>query len=148
MFSGVHAYTMDAKGRVSIPAPFRDHLLNDPRIVLAPFKIAGNHCLDARTSAGWQDLLKQLGELGQFGDDALKFELGYIGRAHWCDIDSAGRVLVPPMLRTYAELKKDVVFVGQVGKFRLFSDELWTKTENHIEAMPGGALSPYPGIKL
>ena len=148
MFSGHHAYTMDAKGRVSIPAPFRDHLLNDPRIVLAPFKIGGNPCLDARTPAEWQNLLQRFSDLGEFSDEALTFEVGYIGRAHWCDIDSAGRVLVPPVLRAYADLKKDVVFVGQHRKFRLFSEDMWTKVENRIEAVNSGSLSPYAGMRL
>src|SRR3954447_854458 len=112
MFFGEHSYTMDAKGRVSIPAPFRDRLLEDPRIVLAPFTVYGNPGLAACPSSEWQKLLEKVQGRSQFNPAIVRFELGYLGRSHWCDIDTGGPVLVPPSLRKHADLKKDVVFVG------------------------------------
>jgi MraZ protein len=143
VFSGQFAHTIDAKGRVSIPATFRDHLLDDPRIVLAPFAAFGNQCLDAYPPSEWQKLLEKFEALPRFSPGAVRFELGYLGRAHWCDLDAAGRVLVPPALRKYADLKKDVVFLGQHRRFRLLSQEAWAKIEGGIDALGAGSSSMY-----
>lgn len=141
MFSGQFAHTIDAKGRVSVPATFRDHLLGDPRIVLAPFAAFGNPCIDAYPPAEWQKLLDKFETLPKFSAAAVRFEFAYLGRAHWCDIDGAGRVLVPPSLRKFADLTKDVVFLGQHRKFRLLSQEAWGKIEGGIDALgAGGAV--------
>ncbi len=148
MFSGHFAYTIDAKGRVSIPATFRDHLLGDPRIVLAPYSPFGHRCLDAYPPAEWQKLLDRFEVLPKFSAEAVEFELGYLARAHWCEIDAAGRVLVPPALRKYADLKKDVMFLGQHKRFRLLSEETWAKIEAGIDAKSASTPIMYRDLPI
>ncbi len=123
MFFGRYDHTIDGKGRVSVPAHFRDVLLSDLRLVLAPFTVLGQRCLDAYPYAEWERLLERFAGLPKFDAKAIKFELGYLARSHRCDIDAAGRILVPPALRQHAELRKDLVFLGAERKFRLMDRE-------------------------
>ena len=134
MFFGRFDHTIDAKGRISIPAQFRDVLLGDPRLVVAPYTVYKIHCLDLYPQAEWQKLLDKFAAVPRFSKNATKFEMGYLARSHRCEIDAAGRILLPPVLRQYAGLKKDVVFLGIHERFRLMDQENWVKVESEHDA--------------
>lgn len=119
MYFGRYDHTIDTKGRVSVPAPWRDRLLGDLRLVLAPFTVLGERCLDVYPYAEWEKLLERFASVPRFNAKAIKFQMGYLGRSHPCDVDQAGRILVPPPLRKHAELTKEVVFLGVNTTFRL-----------------------------
>ena len=134
MFFGRFDHTIDAKGRISIPAQFRDVLLGDPRLIVAPYTVYGQRCLDLYPQAEWQKLLDKFSALPRFSPNAVKFEMGYLARSHRCELDAAGRILLPPVLRQYAVLKKDVVFLGVHARFRLMDQECWVKVEGEHDA--------------
>lgn len=119
MYFGRFDHTIDSKGRVSVPSQWRDRLLGDLRLVLAPFTVGGQRCLDVYPFSEWELLLERFAALPRFDSKAIKFQMGYLGRSHQCDIDQSGRILVPPQLRKHAALVKDVVFVGVNTTFRL-----------------------------
>ena len=123
MFFGRYDHTIDAKGRVSVPASFRDQLLGDLRLVIAPFTVMGQRCLDAYPYPEWERLLERFAALPSFDARAIKFEMGYLARSHRCDVDAAGRILLPPALRQHADLKRDLVFLGLKRKIRLMNLE-------------------------
>lgn len=131
---GNFEHTIDGKGRVSVPASFRDQLIDDHRLVLTPFTVMGQRCVDVYPYAEWQKLLAKFEALPKFGAKSLRFQMGYIGRSHRSEIDSAGRILLPAPLRQHAELKRDVVVMGQSHMFRLWDEGSYRKVMGELDA--------------
>lgn len=131
---GNFSHTIDGKGRVSVPASFRDQLIDDHRLVLAPFTVMGQRCVEVYPYGEWQKLLTKFEALPKFGAKSIKFQVGYIGRSHRSEIDSAGRILLPTTLRQHADLKRDVVVMGQSHMFRLFDEENYRKVMGEVDA--------------
>jgi MraZ protein len=129
MFRGRYEHTIDAKGRTSVPARYRDALAaaGEKRIVVTS---ALDPCLVAYTPAEWSGFEERLSKLPQFDRAVQKLKRIYVSGAVECDIDDVGRILVPPTLRDHARLKKDVLWAG-AGKYA----ELWDKEEwqKHFE---------------
>ncbi|MBU6280988.1 division/cell wall cluster transcriptional repressor MraZ [bacterium] len=123
MFSGNYSNALDDKGRVAIPARFRETLAgaSDDRLMVTIFEVAGVPCLEAYPARGWQDFLDELqSRSGAFSQNRLLFESAYVGSAQPCQPDKQGRILLPQGLRRYAEMDQDVVFAGVGRKFRIF----------------------------
>ncbi len=121
MFRGRYEHTIDAKGRTSLPARYRDALeaSGERRIVLTS---ALDPCLVAYAMPEWTAFEERLGKLPQFDRAVQKLKRIYVSGAVECEVDDSGRVLVPPTLREYAGLEKDVLWSGS-GKYA----ELWDK---------------------
>lgn len=121
MFRGRYEHTIDAKGRTSLPARYRDALaaLGERRIVLTS---ALDPCLQAYTLLEWTAFEERLAKLPQFDRAVQKVKRIYVSGAVECEVDDSGRILVPPTLRDYAKLSKDVLWAGS-GKYA----ELWDK---------------------
>ena len=123
MFSGNYSNSLDGKGRVAIPARFRETLsgASDDKLMLTSFEVAGVPCLEAYPARGWQDFLDELqSKIGSFSQNRLLFESAYIGSAQPCLPDKQGRIVLPQSQRRYAEMEQDVVFAGVGRKFRIF----------------------------
>jgi len=127
-------HTIDGKGRISVPATFRDQLIDDHRLILAPFTVLGQRCIDVYPYAEWQKLLAKFEALPKFGAKSIRFQMGYIGRSHRSEIDSAGRILLPTTLRQHAGLKKDVVVSGHSQMFRMMDEENYRKAMGEFDA--------------
>ncbi|MDP9149947.1 MAG: division/cell wall cluster transcriptional repressor MraZ [Myxococcota bacterium] len=123
MFRGRYEHTIDAKGRTSVPARYRDALASagERRIVLTS---ALDPCIVAYTPAEWSAFEERLAKLPQFDRAVQKLKRIYVSGAVECEIDEVGRVLVPPTLRDHARLAKDVLWAGS-GRYA----ELWDKNE-------------------
>ena len=121
MFRGRYEHTIDAKGRTSLPARYRDVLgsLGEKRIILTS---ALDPCLVAYTAPEWAAFEERLSKMPQFDRAVQKLKRIYVSGAVECDVDESGRILVPPTLREHAALTKDVVWAGS-GKYA----ELWDK---------------------
>src|SRR5277367_2535600 len=126
MFRGRYEHTIDAKGRTSVPARYRDALdaAGDRRIVLTS---ALDPCLVAYTSAEWAAFEERIGKLPQFDRAVQKLRRIYVSGAVECDIDDVGRILVPPTLRDHARLKKDVLWAGAGRYAELWDTEEWRR---------------------
>jgi len=131
---GNFAHTIDGKGRVSVPASFRDQLIDDHRLVLTPFTVMGQRCVEVYPYGEWQKLLAKYEALPKFSAKSIRFQMGYIGRSHRSEIDSAGRILLQPSLRQHADLKRDVVVLGQYTMFRLMDEENYRKVMGELDA--------------
>ncbi len=129
MFRGRYEHTIDAKGRTSLPARYRDVLAAIPerRIVLTS---GLDPCLVAYTPPEWTVFEERLAKLPQFDRAVQKLRRIYVSGAVECELDDSGRILVPPTLREHAGLVKDVLWAGS-GKYA----ELWDKTlwKKHFE---------------
>lgn len=135
MFRGTFEHTIDDKGRVSVPARFRELLLasNDDRVVITNFLMASLRCLDVYPLAAWQQLEERLRAKPQFDQRVLRFQNYYFAAAHDCVIDKQGRILLPPSLRDYAGLTREVVFTSALEKFRIWDREQWKQVFSDAE---------------
>ena len=135
MFRGSFEHTVDDKGRISVPARFREVLqaTNDDRVVITNFIISSTRCLDVYPHAAWVRLEEQLREKPQFNQRVMRFQNFYFANAHDCTLDKQGRILLPPTLREYAGLKKDAVFTSALDKFRIWDKEQWSHVFGEAE---------------
>ncbi len=135
MFRGKFEHTIDDKGRVSVPARFREVLqaTNDDRVVITNFSLSSTRCLDVYPHAAWVRLEEQLRDKPQFDQRVMRFQNFYFANAHECLLDKQGRILLPPTLREYAGLKKDAVFTSALDKFRIWDKEQWSRVFGEAE---------------
>jgi MraZ protein len=136
MFRGLHEHTIDAKGRVSLPQRFRDLLSrnsgqddggdadSDASLIITT---GIDKCLVAYPKTEWEAFEARLAALPQFDPAVVQVKRIYVAGATECTIDNHGRLLVPPMLREYAGLTRDVVFAGMVATIELWAKETWTE---------------------
>ncbi len=128
MYLGSNAISMDAKGRLAIPAKVRDALLSDcgGRIVVTAH--TEERCLLVYPEQQWQQLLPQIESLPNINRKAAKMQRVLLGYATNIEVDEAnGRILLPPTLREYAGLEKKLMLVGQGKKLELWSEQEWAK---------------------
>lgn len=124
MFRGRYEHTIDAKGRTSLPARYRDVLssMGERRVILTS---ALDPCLVAYTAPAWAEFEEKLAKLPQFDRAVQKLKRIYVSGAVECDVDDSGRILVPPTLREHAQLKKDVLWAGSGKYAELWDAQLW-----------------------
>jgi MraZ protein len=129
MFRGSYEHTLDAKGRLSVPSKFREMLLGkgDDRIIITNFILEGTKCLDVYPLDEWLRFEEEIRKKSRFERRMVSFQNYYLGGASECVVDKQGRILIPPRLRQYANLKRDVVWVSALDKFRLWDQEAWKK---------------------
>jgi MraZ protein len=135
MFRGSYEHTLDAKGRLSLPSKFRDELAakGDTRLMITNFTTMGARCLDVYPMDEWHRLEQKILSRSRFDPEVQSFETYYLGRAHECAVDNQWRIVIPPILRKHADLKRDVVLVSAVEKFRVWDQEAWNKVFSDAE---------------
>lgn len=134
MFRGHYEHAIDAKGRTSIPARFRDVLAaeNDFRLVVTPALF--DPCLHVYPMKAWEELETKIGALSQFDANVVAFRRKYLSAAVDAEIDKAGRILIPPNLREYADLEKEVLWAGMGKTAELWSRARWKNAQQMSEA--------------
>ena len=140
MFQGAAALSLDAKGRLAIPARHRDALA----------KLAGNalvltahphRCLLLYPAPAWGPIRDKVLAGSSLEQHAALLKRLLVGFARDEEMDAAGRVLIAPELRSFAQLEKQVHLVGQGDHFELWSDAGWQKQQEAIFAL-GSELLP------
>lgn len=140
MWQGQFEHAIDAKGRTSVPARFRDVLRSQSE---EGFVITSGlePCLVAYPLTEWRAFEEKLSKLPRFDPHVVKLRRIYVSAAVEAPIDSQGRVLIPPSLRTYAALEKDVVWAGMGRYAEVWSRERWARvtetTEDERRALAG-----------
>jgi MraZ protein len=124
MFRGVATVSLDSKNRLVVPARYRDALLANGggNVVITADP---SQCLLLYPLPEWEPIQTKVNALSDLYPRTRSLKQLMVGYAHDVDMDSAGRVLLPPMLRKFAELDKNVVMVGQGGKFELWNEARW-----------------------
>lgn len=120
MFRGRSDQIIDSKGRIILPAKFREILLEkyDSGIVLTNF----DNCLIAYPTEEWIDVEDKIRKLPP-GKQIRDFKRFIMSGITECNIDKQGRILIPPSLKSYARLERDIVVAGQINHF-----EIWEKS--------------------
>lgn len=120
MFLGEFEHTIDDKGRVAIPARFREDL-GEGLVLTRGF----DQCLQAFPRPIWQTVSKRVSELSMGNADARTLRRLLFSGAAEVEIDRQGRILIPQNLREYAGLAEQVVITGMDTYFELWSTERW-----------------------
>jgi MraZ protein len=144
MFRGINTITVDTKGRLAIPTRYRDSLVVGEKAPLVVTIDTEETCLLLYPAAQWQIIENNLQKLPSFNAAARRIQRLLIGHATDVELDTNGRVLLPPVLRSYAQLVKDVVMIGQGNKFELWNKEQWeakreqwlAEEASQIDALP------------
>lgn len=127
MFRGQFVHTIDAKGRVSVPARFRDGLLpgDCTEFILAPDPF--DPCLHLYPLPAWEDQERKIAELPGLDEMVVLYRRLYLSAALDCELDKAGRMLIPPPLRERAGLEREAFFAGTGVRIELWSKERWQR---------------------
>jgi len=125
VFRGEVALSMDTKGRLSMPARYRERLAEScaGRLVITISLL--DRCLVVYPFPDWQRIESELQALPALDRQAQTVSHLLIGHATECELDRNARVLVPPPLREFAKLDRRVRMVGQVRKFELWNEAAW-----------------------
>ena len=125
MFRGTSHHTIDAKGRIIIPARFRDYIKSDGRAGV--MVSAMDSCLFAYPFEEWHKIENKILSLAETSEYMRQFRRVFIGGAFDCPCDKQERILIPPTLRQQAELEKEIALVGVLRHFEIWSLEKWEK---------------------
>ena len=131
MFRGINAINLDGKGRLAIPTRYRDALGRDDDASMVITIDTEETCLLLYTVAQWQVIEDKIQRLPSFDPVSRRIQRLLIGHATDVVLDSAGRLLLPQVLRDYAKLDKRVLMIGQGTKFEVCSETLWETRREH-----------------
>lgn len=124
MFKGEYSHSVDAKGRIIMPAKFRE-ILGDMFVVTKGL----DGCLFVYPNKEWENIENKFREIPLTTKDARKFSRFFFAGAADCEVDKQGRVLIPSVLREFAGLNKEVVLVGVLNRIEIWSKERWLENE-------------------
>ena len=141
MFRGISQLNLDVKGRLAIPARHRDALVERCAGHLV-ITADADRCLLMYPLPDWELIQQKLEGLSNLDPRVREIQRRIIGLAVDVDMDGAGRVLISPNLREYAQLEKAVVLVGQGKKFELWSRDGWDDFMATSKPLSAGALPP------
>lgn len=129
MFRGQYEHTMDTKGRVSLPARFRENLADLDITMHAPERLiitrTFHQCLVIYPYDRWLRFEEKIRQLPQFDPNIVRLKRVYIAGATECTLDRHGRLLVPQAMRESVALTERVIWVGQLDTIELWSVERW-----------------------
>lgn len=131
MFRGSSFHNIDPKGRIIIPSRFRYVIKASGinRIMITRM----DQGLFAYTRDQWGKLEDKILHLPEKSESMRRFQRFFIGGAHDCKCDSQGRVLIPPILKQYAGLEKEIVLVGVLDRFEIWSRKAWDQENEMME---------------
>jgi MraZ protein len=124
-FLGEYEVTLDAKGRFLLPSGFKKQL---PEAELRFVVNRGfEKCLILYPMQSWEPLHTKISQLNEFDPKARAFRRQFLGGATEVEADTAGRLLLPPTLRDFAGLTKDVILVAAVDKIEIWDSATYKK---------------------
>lgn len=128
MFMGEYHHSIDAKGRLIVPSKFREQL-KDEFVITKGF----DGCLYGYTMEEWNNIEEKFKSVTLTSKDARKFLRFFFSGASSCEVDKQGRILIPPNLREYAGLDKEIVSAGVYSRIEIWSKDRWE--ENSYDDM-------------
>ena len=123
MFMGEYNHTIDAKGRLIIPAKFRE-VLGDEFVVTKGM----DGCLFVFDNSEWQAFAEKLRSLPMIDKEVRQFTRFFLAGAASVEVDKQGRILLPSVLRDFAGIIKDTVLIGVGSRIEIWSKDRWEGT--------------------
>lgn len=151
VFRGINNLALDAKGRMAIPARYRDRLAEGcgGRLIVT---VDRDRCLLVYPQHEWEIIESQLISLPSLNKQARLLQRLLVGHATEVELDSQGRILLPTMLREYAGLDKKCVLIGQGKKFEIWDEQTWNDNQdiwlNDVDAGEGDMPSALEHLSL
>ena len=136
MFRGIATLSVDTKGRMAIPARYRDALVErgDGKLVLTA-NLDKNLMLFALPD--WEAVEQRVMALPTMNKDSRRMQRLLVGYATEMELDTANRILIPQMLRDYAAIQKKAIFLGQGSRFEVWDEGVWSaETEEWADQGP------------
>lgn len=135
MFRGANAISLDSKGRVTVPTRYRQLLLDDCQGQLVCTIDIKQPCLLLYPLPEWEEIEQKLSRLSSMNPAERRLQRLLLGYAMEGEMDKNGRFLLSAPLRQHANLGKDIMLVGQLNKFEIWSTEAWNQqVQADIEA--------------
>lgn len=129
MLLGEFRHNLDTKGRVAVPAKFREKMSGGAIITRGL-----DNCLFLFDAKEWQTLAEKLVALPLAQANSRAFARLMLAGAMDVEVDSQGRILIPDYLRNYAELKKEVVLAGLYSRVEIWDKEIWERYKDKTES--------------
>lgn len=145
-FLGEYEATLDSKGRFLLPGGLKKQIPEgENRFVISR---GFEKCLNLYPMKTWEGIMDRISKLNDFDPKVRQFKLLFLGGATEVELDSAGRMLLPPSLKEHAGLSKDIVLASNVdkiniwdaGKYKQFFEEFSSDAFSNLakEVMAGG----------
>ncbi len=134
-FRGINNIAVDAKGRMAMPARYRERLLEacGGRLIVT---VDQDHCLLVYPLPEWEIIEAKLNDLPSLNKTARLLQRLLIGYATELEMDAQGRILLPAVLRDFAGITKKAVLIGQGKKLEIWDEDTWTENqEGWMEAV-------------
>lgn len=129
MMLGTYSHSLDAKGRLIVPAKLRE-TLGDSFVITKSL----DHCLAIYPNEGWEEFIGKLETLPKISSEpARRLRRFYFGNSQTIEVDKQGRVLIPGNMREYADLKKDAVLIGVNDHVEVWAEEAWRKYNDETD---------------
>jgi MraZ protein len=144
MYRGLNAINLDEKGRLALPTRYRDILYSDADNELVVTIDTEEKCLLLYPLPDWENIEAKLEALPSFNPAARRVQRLLIGHACEVTLDNSGRILLPQVLRDYAELEKQVMLVGQGKKFEIWSAANWEARRKEWLTLEAGKVTALP----
>lgn len=126
MFMGEYNHTIDTKGRLIIPSKFRENL-GETFVVTKGL----DGCLFVYDNTEWNVFEEKLKSLPITNKDARQFVRFFLAGAAEVEVDKQGRILLPNVLREFAQINKDVVLIGVASRIEIWSKERFEETASY-----------------
>lgn len=125
MFRGATTLSLDSKGRLAIPAKYRQSLSLDCEGKMVCTIDIKQPCLLLYPLPEWQIIEQKLTRLSSMNPAERRLQRLLLGHADDCQMDKNGRLLISAPLRQHAGLEKKLMLVGQLNKFELWDEDAW-----------------------
>ncbi len=130
MLRGTSKLTVDAKGRLSLPARYKS-LFGDDEQHIFVITVDKERCLLIYPLRNWELVEKRIENIPNLNPEIRQYQRLILGYAHEVEIDKNNRILISKELRDFATISKKVVLTGQGRKFELWDDALWDQKMNN-----------------
>ena len=138
---GTHSYQLDPKGRVSLPARFREAFADGAVLTLGQ-----DGCLFCFPRAEWDERSREVRTLPLSDTQGRAYARMFFGKAEPVELDSQGRLLIPQRLRAESGIRREVVVLGVFDRMEVWDREAHERYEQaHGGAYRAGTLEPGAG---
>ena len=135
---GQHRYQLDTKGRIALPAKFRESFADGVFLTLGQ-----DGCLFAFPKQEWDGRSSEVRSRPLNGQHARAYARMFFGNAERVDLDSQGRLVIPQKLRTGVGIGRDAIVIGVSDRLEIWSGEAWDRYEqSQAGAYTSGSLEP------